>query len=148
MDSITETRKGYNFRNTCYSCFNDIEFPILGDFAYGEILLQTEDAKEFYIAVLIDNPTFSFISHILEQNTSFKSNKIPPQQVLALIADRVNNKKLSPNYPVCPVCKSRLRSFGDNNRTTEIELGYASWKDFEKLSGEDKIKRLQQVLQD
>ena len=146
MDKIAKTRTAYNFRNTCHSCFNDIEFPLLGDFDYGEIIFQTKDAKDFYIAVLIDNKTFDFITEALEHNKEFKNKKADPQQILVLIADKVDNKEFTTDYPICPICKSRQRSFGDNIRTTKIELSFATWTDFESLSQEGKLTRLKEVI--
>ena len=146
MEKIAKTQTAYNFRNTCHKCFNDIEFPLLGDFAYGEIIFQTKDAKDFYIAVLIDNKTFDFIADILKTNKDFKSRKADPQKILALIADKVNNKEYTTDFPICPICKSKQRSFGDGNRTTQIELGFATWKEFESLSQESKLNKLQEVI--
>ena len=146
MDKIAKTQTAYNFRNTCHKCFNDIEFPLLGDFAYGETIFQTKDAKDFYIAVLIDNKTFDFITEALEHNKEFKNKKTDPQKILALIADKVDNKEFTTDYPICPICKSRQRSFGDNIRTTKIELGFAKWTNFESLSQESKLTKLKEVI--
>ena len=139
-------RIAYNFRNTCDKCFNDIEIPILGDFAYGEIIFQTRDAKDFYIAVLIDNKTFDFITEVLEQNKDLRNKEADALKVLALIADKVDGKEFSTNYPICPICKNRLRNYNDSNRTTTMELGYASWSNFESLSKGEKLDRLKQVI--
>jgi hypothetical protein len=146
MDKKVKTQTAYNFRNTCDKCFNDIEFPLLGDFAYGEMIFQTKDAKDFYIAILIDNKTFDFITEVLKHNTDFKSKKADPQKILALIADKVDNKEFTTDYPICPICKSRQRSYGDDNRTTKIELGFATWTDFESLSQESKLSKLKEVI--
>ena len=146
MDRVVKTRTAYNFRNTCLNCFNDIEFPLLGDFAYGEIIFQTKDAKGFCIAVLIDNKTFDFITEVLEHNKDFKSKKADPEKILALIADKVDGKEFTTDYPICPICKSRQRSYGDNIRTTKIELGFATWTAFESLSQEGKLTKLQEVI--
>jgi len=146
MEKIGKTQAAYNFRNTCYKCFNDIEFPLLGDFAYGQMIFQTKDAKDFYIAVLIDNKTFDFIAEVLEHHTDFKNKNADPQKILALIADKVDNKEFTTDYPICPICKVRQRSFGDHNRTTKIELGFATWTNFEGLSQENKLIRLQDVI--
>jgi hypothetical protein len=146
MYNVDKTRTTYNFRNTCDKCYNDIEFPLLGDFAYGEMIFQTKDAKEFYIAVLIDNKTFDFVVDILKQDKAFQNKKLDPQKILALISDKVDNKEFTTDFPICPICKSRLRSFGDGNRTTQIELGFATWTDFENLSNEGKLRRLKEVI--
>lgn len=146
MDRVVKTRIAYNFKNTCRGCFNDIEFPLLGDFAYGEIIFQTKDAKGFYIAVLINNKTFDFITEVLEHNKDFKNKKADPKKILALVADKVDDKEFSTDYPICPICKSRQISYGDNIQTTKIELGFAKWTGFESLSQEDKLTKLQEVI--
>jgi hypothetical protein len=146
MNNIAKTQIAYNFRNTCHKCFNDIEFPLLGDFAYGEMIFQTKDAKDFYIAVLIDNKTFDFVTEVLQQSKDFQNKKADPQKILALIADKVDDKEFTTDFPICPICKARQRSFGDGIRTTQIELGFATWTDFESLSQEGKFSRLQEVI--
>ena len=80
-----ETKIVYNFRNTCYRCFNDIEYPLLGDFSYGELLFQTIDGKDFYYVALIDNETFAFVCQYLKDNTQQKIKKLDPQKILALL---------------------------------------------------------------
>jgi hypothetical protein len=147
MNNVDRTRTAYNFRNTCHKCYNDIEFPLLGDFAYGEMIFQTKDAKDFYIAVLIDNKTFDFVVAILKQDKAFQNKKLDPQKILALIADKADNKEFITDFPICPICKSRLRSFGDGNRTTQIELGLATWTEFENLSKQGKLSRLKEVIE-
>ena len=146
MDKIGKTQTAYNFRNTCHKCFNDIEFPLLGDFAYGEMIFQTKNAEDFYIAVLIDNKTFDFITDVLQHNKDFQNKKADPQKILALIADKVDDKEFTTDYPICPICKARQRGFSDNIRTTKIELGFVTWTEFESLSQESKLSRLQSVI--
>ena len=73
------------------------------------MIFQTKDAKDFYIAVLIDNKTFDFIADILKTNKDFKSRKADPQKILALIADKVDNKEFTTDFPICPICKSKQR---------------------------------------
>ena len=147
MNNDNKTKTLYNFKNTCDKCFNDIEFPLLGDFAYGEMIFQTKDAKDFYIAVLIDNKTFDFVVNILKQDKAFQNKNLDPQKILALIADKVDNKEFTTDFPICLICKSRQQSFGDGNRTTQIELGFATWVDFENLSDKGKLSRLKEVAE-
>ena len=146
MDKPTKTQATYNFRNTCHKCFNDIEFPLLGDFAYGETIFQTKDAKDFYIAILINNQTFDFITEVVQHNKEFKNIKADPQKILALVADKIDNKEFTTDYPICPICKSRQKSFNDNTRTTKIDLGLVTWTDFESLSQEGKLTKLQELI--
>ena len=146
MDKTFKTKTAYNFRNTCHKYFNNIDFPILGDFAYGEVIFQTKDANDFYIAVLINNNTFDFITDTLKHNKEFKDKKADPQKILALLADKIENKEYTTDYPICPICKSRQRNFGDNIRTNKIELGVVTWMDFETLSQDDKLSKLHEVI--
>jgi len=146
MNKICKTQTVYYFKNTCLKCFNDIEFPLLGDFSYGEVIFQTKDAKEFYIAVLIDNKTFDYIKEALQQNKDFQNTKADPQKILALIADKIDNNDFTADYPICPICKARQHNYGDNIRTTKTELGFATWTEFESLSQEKKLIRLREVI--
>lgn len=111
------------------------------------MIFQTKDAKDFYIAVLIDNKTFDFVVNILKQDKAFQNKNLDPQKILALIADKVDNKEFTTDFPICPICKSKQRSFGDGNRTTQIELGFATWVDFENLSDDGKLSRLKEVAE-
>jgi hypothetical protein len=70
------TWMAYNFRNTCHKCYNDIEFPLLGNLSDGEMIFQTKNG----------------------------------------------------------------------NRTTQIELGFATWTGFEALSNEGKLSKIKEVL--
>jgi len=146
MDKVATLRTVHNFKNTCQNCSNDIEFPLLGDFAYGEIIFQTKDAKDFYIAVLIDNNTFSFITETLQRNKELTNKEVDPKKVLALLADKVNNKELTADYPLCPICGILLTSYGDNIRTTTREIAYASWGEFERLEPDYKIELIKKAI--
>jgi hypothetical protein len=143
MEKTEKIRTAYNFKNTCHQCFNDIEFPILGDFANGEMIFQTKDAKNFFIAVLIDNKTFDFIVDILQHKKEFETKKSDLHKILALIADRADNKEFTTDYPIC---KSKQLNYDDNIRTTKIELSFATWTDFENLSHESKLIKLKEVI--
>lgn len=146
MKKIDTLRTVYNFQNTCQNCFNDIEFPILGDFTCGETIFQTKDAKDFYIAVLVDNKTLAFITDTLQRDKELASKEVDPKKILALLADKVNNKEFATDYPLCPKCGARQRSYGDNRRTTKIEIGFASWIEFERLKPDYKIELIKEVI--
>ena len=145
MQVDNKTKKLYNFKNTCDNCFNDIEFPILGDFAEGEIMFQTKDGEDFYVAVLLGNRTLNFITNTLKQDKQLSNEEVNPQKILAFVADKPNNKELTADYPICPICKARQERYSDNIKTNKIEVKYASWFDFEKLSQENKIARIKKV---
>ena len=126
--------------------FNDIEFPLLGSFADGEMVFQTKDAKDFCIAVLIDNKTFNLIVDTIQQDKELKSKNINPQKILALLADKFDNKEFSPYFPLCPICKSRQRNYGDSIRTTQSELNYVTWNEFESLTQENKLRKVREAI--
>ena len=146
MDKTSKTRTVYNFLNTCYKCFNDIEYPLLGDFSYGELIFQTADGKDFFLVELIDNKTFDFVCEFLKNKVGQKISKADPQKVLALLADKVNEKEFAIDYPICPICKRRQNHFNDNNRTTQRQIGFATWTDFESLTQENKTDRLEEII--
>lgn len=146
MDKKSKTRTVYNFLNTCYKCFNDIEYPLLGDFSYGELIFQTTDGQDFFLAELIGNKTFDFIRNFLDSKGGQKISKADPQKVLALLADKVNSKDFAIDYPICPNCKRRQNHFNDNTRTTQRQIGYATWTDFESKSTDNKTKQLEDII--
>ena len=144
VDSKTQTV--YNFKNTCHNCFNDIEYPLLGDFSYGELIFQTKDGQDFAIAILIGNATFDFIIETIKNDEEIKNKKVDPQKILMLLADKLHDKEFTPDYPICPICKKRQRHFSDNIRTTNRELNFVTWLDFESLELNDKKKRIKEAV--
>ncbi len=128
----------YLFKNTCGKCFNDIEIPLLGDMAYGEIEIQSEDGKVFQIATLIENETFDFIQRELER---LNDTKTDAQKILATVADPINGKKFLVGF-VCPNCLSPLNRITDNNRTETIQVNEATWKQFDLLTDNEKMDKI------
>ncbi|HRI20140.1 MAG TPA: hypothetical protein PLA68_04280 [Panacibacter sp.] len=146
MQVNNKTQTVYNFKNTCYRCFNDIEIPLLGDFAYGELIFQTKDGQDYFVAILIDNAIFDFIVETLTNDEELKHKKVDPQKILTLLADKINGIGFTTDYPICPICKRRQNHFNDNIRTTERELHFATWNDFENLTHDNKIKQIKEVF--
>ena len=146
MHKTSKTRTVYNFLNTCYKCFNDIEYPLLGDFSYGELIFQTADGQDFFMVQLIDNKTFEFICEFLKSKLGQKISKADPQKILALLADKIDGKELAIDYPICPNCKRKQNHFNDNTRTTQRQISFASWTDFESLTQENKIEKLEEII--
>jgi hypothetical protein len=142
-----KTKPVYNFRNTCSNCFNDIEFPLLGDFSYGELIVQTKDGQDFGVLTLIDNPALAFIENTLMSDAELNQKKADPQKILTLVADTLNGKEFTTDYPICPICRERQKHFNDNKRTRKKELPLATWNDFEKLTQAGKIGRIKEVAQ-
>jgi hypothetical protein len=147
MDINIKTRIVYFFKNTCRNCYNDIEFPLLGNFADNEFVLQTVDGKDFYIGLLFDNKAFDFIDNFLRGNAIDETAKgIYTRKILRSLADQVDNKKFSKDYPICPICRHKQNYYSDDNRSYLKELNYATWNDFESLTYEEKVKRIQQII--
>ena len=140
MQVINQTKAVCNFKNTCHKYFSDIEFPLLGDFSYGEIIFQTNDGLDFYIAELIENKTFNFIVEHLKADKDLRRKKDDPQKLLLLVADKPNCKEFTANYPICPVCKSRQHHFNGSVRTSLMELAFVTWNKFEHLTDMDKME--------
>ena len=84
------------FKNTCGRCFNDIEIPLLGDFAYGEFIFQTTDGQDFLIAQFIDNRAVEDVRQILGGN-SFDLYTIMTQ-----LADKKDNKSFRQSLLISP----------------------------------------------
>lgn len=143
---MQDTRTVYNFKSTCQSCFNDVEFPLLGNYADGELVLQTKDGQGFYIAELIYNPTFTFIVETLQDYKDLNIKETDSQKVLTILADKIGGKEFTTEYPICPVCKKRIRHFSDNARTSKRELPFATWHDLESLEYNDKITKVKEAI--
>lgn len=146
MNKTGNTRTVYNFLNTCNKCYNDIEYPLLGDFSYGEVIFQTTDGQDFFLVELIVNKTFDFICSFLKSKEGQKISKADPHKILALLADKVKGKDLATDYPICPICKSRHKHFNDNTRTTQRQISFATWTYFESLSVDNKLIHLEDII--
>lgn len=146
MNKTGNTRTVYNFLNTCNKCYNDIEYPLLGDFSYGELIFQTTDGQDFFLVELIDNKTFDFICSFLKSKEGLKIGKADPHKILALLAVKVKGKELAADYPICPICKSRQKHFNNNTRTTQRQISFATWTYFESLSVDNKLIHLEDII--
>jgi len=147
MQVTNQTKTVYNFKNTCQNCFNDIEFPLLGDFSYGEMIFQSKDGHDFYLAQLIDNRTFNFILERLKVERELIAEKADPQKVLTLVADKPIGKEFSTDYPICPICKSKQNHYSDNIKTNTIELPFVTWNNFQQMTESDKIEQIKKAVQ-
>jgi hypothetical protein len=148
MDKILKTKSVYLFRNTCHNCYNNIEFPLLGNFGDDyEFILQTIDGKDFCIGTLVNNEAVNFIDNYLqEKGIEGISKSIYTRKILSLIADKLNNKEFARDFPICPICQKLQKSYGDDTRTLITELNYASWNDFEQLDRDKRLKRIKEII--
>jgi len=146
MDRTSKTRSVYFFKNTCHNCNNDIEFPLLGNFADNEFLMQTIDGKDYCIGIIVDNPTFNFVDNYLQdKGVEGFQRATYIKQILRLLADRTYNKEFSKSYPICPICQKLQTSYNDDVKTIVRDLSYASWNDFDKLSLDKKLIKLKEA---
>ncbi len=146
MQTFKRTQTVYNFKNTCDNCFNDIEFPLLGDFTEGQLIFQTLDAQDFCIASLVNNLTFDFIIEALEKDKQLVFNRVDAKKILIFIADKLHNQGFALDYPICPICKKTPRHFNDNIRTNKRELNFVTWHNFENLTLTEKTKRVEEAI--
>jgi hypothetical protein len=137
-----KTRTVCFFKNTCHHCHNDIEYPLLGDFSYGEVIFQTIDAQHFALAVLIDNKTFAFIRDSLK---TLKDKKADPQHILARVADPLSGFEFT-NHILCPICRHKQRNFIDNFRKRLVEIPVGTWHAFESLSEENRFQLVSEII--
>lgn len=117
-------RRTYFWKGFCYKCFRSIEFPLLGDFAYGEDIFQTIDGQNFYIAVLSENEVVDEIRNIL------KEEKYDVREILIQLADKPHNSSFTKEN-ICPKCRRKLWiTPTDNKKASERDLPFVTWNSF------------------
>lgn len=129
-----EKRTVVFFKNTCGRCFNDIEIPLLGDFAYGEFIFQTTDGQDFFLGQFIDNDAVKDVQEILN------GKLYDLYTIMTRLADKKDNKTFSTAYPICPNCTKTITCYSDNNRTIERQIEPATWTDFQRKDKNEKLK--------
>jgi hypothetical protein len=110
------------------------------------VIFQTTDGQDFASAQLLNNPSFDFICEFLKDNAGTTTSKIDPQKLLALVADPFNDKSFTTDYPICPNCHQKQTRVHTNTRTSQIEVGFATWAGFDNLTENDKTKRLKSLI--
>jgi hypothetical protein len=130
------------FKQTCTSCFNDVEIPVLGDLSsYGEMLYQTSDAKYFALVDLIRNPAFDLIRETLQAcNLPERAAADVSQFILCTVSDPVGSQRYSIQYPRCPLCGKLLSSWSDEHLTSRRPIASPSWAAFLALSEPERVK--------
>lgn len=146
MSPSSSKYPAFSFRNTCPHCTASVEIPVLSDFSYGEIILQTKDGRDFCIAKLIGNSAYDFITHFLERSSDTKSHSIEAQQILAQVADQLNGKELTAEYPLCPNCQGKINRLSTEEQGEKMVLPETTWHVFEELSEPEKIQRIKDVI--
>ena len=134
---IQHKRTTYFWKGFCYRCFRTIEYPLLGDFSYGEHIYQTIDGQDFFIATLLDNEVVEQMKEVL------KGKEYKYGDILTQLADKPNGIPLT-SKPRCPKCRRKLWITPvDNVKTSERDLGFVTWTEFltkHKDEREDLIK--------
>jgi hypothetical protein len=147
MSKTKKTKQKYLFKHTCHNCNNDIEFPLWGMFDDTEVYLQTTDGKDFFLGDIVDNKSFWLVDTFLQdKGFELSIRRDYTHKILRLLADKVDNKVFSKNYPLCPICQQLQKDYADNERTNVIELDYAYWTGFESLDKESKLKKIQEIM--
>ncbi len=136
------------FTQTCTSCFNDVEIPVLGDFSsYGEMLYQTSDAKNFALVDLIHNPAFDLIRRTLRgYNLHGRAEADISQFILCAVSDPVGSQRYSIQYPRCPICTRMLTSWSDNRLTSRRTIASPSWTGFLALNEKKRVNLINELV--
>ncbi len=134
------------FTNFCGVCIHNVSIPVLGDFSYGELILQTKDGKDFGYAQIISEEAWSLISTICEQECGFNPKNINPelsifQSVAVSCADELNAKQYSKEFPLCPNCGAKLSSYNDDLIDYDADIPVVTWTHFMGLT-KDKQKNM------
>ncbi|MFN6114851.1 MAG: hypothetical protein ACK46C_03125 [Flavobacteriales bacterium] len=136
-----------HFRNTCSHCCNDVEIPILSDFAYGEILFQSADARSFAIVDLINNSVFDEVLQALEKRAISESVRAEiAQPMLCDLSDEINGQPYSTIYPRCPLCGQKMSFWSDEHRVGMRHLPAPQWSGFTENSPERRMVILDSLI--
>jgi hypothetical protein len=121
------------FKGFCYRCISRIEFPLLGDFAYGEDIFQTIDGKKFYIAELLKNKVV-----LDEIKAVLKDEKYDLRKIEILVADQPGGNPFSTDI-LCPKCARSLWVMPlDNVKTSERSLNNVTWTSYLSKTKEER----------
>jgi hypothetical protein len=136
------------FTQTCTSCFNDIEIPVLGDFSsYGETLSQTPDGKQFALVDLLDNPAFDLILNALEGHAlDQRTRAYIAQSILCSVSDPVHGTRYSIEYPRCPLCGRMLQSWSDEHFSSRQRIDSPTWAAFLTLGEQDRTQLIDHLV--
>jgi len=135
------------FENFCPNCCRNVGIPLLGDFAYGEFLYQTEDGAQFTYLNTFDEEGWDRIEEIFKVNAHIsldKNNKKIDifQNVVKKCADKFEGKSYSTEFPLCPECGNKINSYSDEIMMFDKELKKASWSEFMSLSPDDQVAKV------
>ena len=131
------------FVNTCPSCINDVAIPLLGDFAYGTLVFQTDDGKRFAFAEVIAEEAWDTVARICESEFGLDPKRLSPeltifQHVAIRCADTLGGKNYTTHFPLCPLCGARISSYGDNVTAHDGRIPFATWHNFMALTAKQR----------
>jgi hypothetical protein len=132
----------------CANCQRDFPYPSLGDFAYGNFVLNRADGREFRYLQAGDNPIWDFVREFLKPHNTEQIEVF--QEVVARLADSSAGQTFTMKH-VCPYCGSnRFRDWGSQYQSA-LELAEATFEAFNALPDHAKRQRvveLQQLIEE
>jgi hypothetical protein len=139
------------FRNTCPTCFNDVGIPLLGNFAYGEFVYQTDDGKNYAYVSSFTEQAWERIAAVLREHAGMKLDKNDGditlyQHIMIRCADPINGRQFTTTFPLCPKCGGKITSYGDNTTMFDKHVDDATWKAFMQYKPEQQVARVMEIL--
>lgn len=121
----------------CKRCGAVFAHACLGESAYGEVILSTDDGREFLIA----SAWSAFAQKVSDQIPGEHSNAF--WEVLASLADPVNGKQLI-HAIVCPSCLGTELEYWGGSKVGSVVCADASFLQSERLSPVSLAERVAQ----
>ena len=141
------------FRNACRTCHNDVGVPLLGMFAYGEFVYQTDDGRTYAYVAALTNPAWERVAAILRLAAGMSLEKNDGdidvyQRILIRCADRNAERQYSTEFPLCPKCAAKITSYGDDVVMFDQYLDDVTWERFMALSPQAQVDEVLAILKD
>ena len=135
------------FRNTCPHCNNDVGIPLLGDFAYGEFIYQTDDGRSYAYVSAIDHPAWVRMNAIFKGAAGMSLDQNNDdiriyQIVLIRCADLHEGRRYSTNFPLCSMCGGKIKCYSDDVIMFDAEVQDATWNEFLSTSDADQYRKV------
>jgi hypothetical protein len=126
------------FEGRCFVCRRFFPAPTLGDFSYGETLLQRDDGKAFAYIAYFDPTPFEEISAIVQDvlripDVSRGDSLHRVKQVVARCADRSEGLRWNDGIHICPYCGGLAGVVSDDVGYGAVEVQDGSYKEYHAL---------------
>jgi hypothetical protein len=121
----------------CGTCEREFPYPSLGDFAYGEFILHSNDGSTFRHLYAINNEVWDYAAARVPpmQNVPVRESGGLLQEVVARLADDTEGRGFTMKM-VCPHCRSHhFRDWGRERISVE-EIPDATFQSFTSLDDE------------